>query len=437
MGMGSQIVRKLASITAFVLMGLGVVVLPAPAAQAAPVVYSYAASTGATYVKLYDGVVQSDLTAQSSVTGGAKSSSAKNSTAAVKVFNLADIGAVETKTDAVVSTVLGNTTTTLKSFARVAHVNLLGGLITADAVETNISTTGRSDGSASYTANSRLANIKIAGIKLPLNIPKNYSVTIPGIASVTLNYALHGQAERLTGTIGWAIGVTLLKPMGSQPAGVTLLVNPVNQYLSEVDPASGAGLAGQAYGTRVNAHVGDEITVVSDPTARVATPAGSSNGRTLTNSTLAVRVPGVLTTGVISSTTTSNKDAFGNATIRNTNRTAGVNLLNGLVKADAIEVIASGKLDEGKYTSAMEMKLVRLTVAGKTIPIDVSPNTIINVAGVGEIALNRQEVNTSGGAFQNRIIALRITLDTAQAGLPVGAVIEAGVAYTAIAPSAG
>ncbi|KRA38436.1 MULTISPECIES: choice-of-anchor P family protein [unclassified Nocardioides] len=427
--------RKFVSFFTFVLLGVGLVAVPAPA-QAAGIVYSYAASTGATYVKLYDGVVQSDLTAQSSVTGGAKSSSVSNSTAAVKVFNLADIGAVQTKTDAVVSTVLGNTTTTLKSFARAAHVSLLGGLITADAVETNVTTTGRADGSHSFTANSSLAGIKIAGINLPLNIPKNYSVTIPGVASVTLNYALHGKVDGLTATLGWAVGVTLLQPMGGQPAGVTLLVNPVNHYLSEVDPASGAGLAGVAYGTRVNANVGSDVTVVSDPTARVATPAGSSNGRTLSNSTLSARVTGVLTTGVITSTTTSTKDAFGNASVTNTNKLAGLNLLGGLVKADAIEVITSIKRDEGKYTGSMQMKLVRLTVAGQTIPLDVSPNTIINIAGVGEIAINRQETNTAGGAYQNRIIGLRITLDTAQAGLPVGAVIESGVAYAAISPPA-
>lgn len=434
-------VRKLASFVAFALMGVGLVAVPAPAAQAAdPVYWSYAASTGATYVKVLDGVVQSDLTAQSGVTGGAKSSTSKNSTAAINVLNLAQLGAVETRTDAVVQQVFGQPQTTLKSWARVANVNLLGGLITADALETTVTTTGRADGNGSYTANSRLANIKIAGVKLPLNIPKNYAVTIPGVASVTLNYTLHGKYDQeegdLIGTMGWAVGVTLLQPLGGYSAGVTLLVNPVNQYLSEVAPSSGASFGGTAYGSRVQAHVGDDITIVSDPTARVGTPVGGSNGRTLTNSTLGVRVPGILTTGAITSTTTSKKDAFGNGEITNTNRTAGINLLGGIVRATAVKVTAAGKLQDGQYTGNMKMELVNLVIAGKTIPIDVAPNTILNIAGLGQVALNLQQTSTAG-AFQNAITAVRITLDTAQAGLPVGAVIELGVAYTAIAPPAG
>ncbi|TQK72722.1 MULTISPECIES: choice-of-anchor P family protein [unclassified Nocardioides] len=433
-------VRKFVTFVAFTLAGAGLVAVPAPAAQAAdPVYWSYAASTGATYVKVLDGVVQSDLTAQSGVTGGAKSSTSKNSTAAASVLNLAQLGAVETQTDAVVSQVLGQPQTTLKSWARVANVSLLGGLITADALETTISTTGRADGNGSHTANSRLANIKIAGVKLPLNIPKNYAVTIPGVASVTLNYSMHGKVEQedgdLIGTMGWAVGVTLLQPFGGYSAGVTLLVNPVNQYLSEVQPSSGAGLFGTAYGSRVQANVSDAVTVVSDPTARVITPFGSSNGQTKSNSTLAVRVPGILTTGAITSTTTSTKDAFGNAEITNTNRTAGINLLGGLVKATAVKVTAHGKLADGNWTSDMKMELVNLVIAGQTIPIDVSPNTILNIAGLGQVALNLQQTDTSVG-YQNMITAVKVTLDTAQAGLPVGAVIELGVAYTGIVPPA-
>lgn len=426
--------RKLVFFLAFALAGLGLVAVPPAATAADPVVWSYAASTGGTYIKVLDGVVQSDLTAQSSVTGGAAGSTSKNSTAAAKVDGLASVGAIETKTDATVVKNLGGTqTTTLKSYARVAGVNLLNGLITADVLETNISTTGRPDGTASHTASSRLAGIKIIGINLPLNIPKNYAVTIPGVASVTMNYSLHGKVDRLAATMGWALGITLLKPFGGYSAGVTLLVNPVNQYLSEVDPATGAAVSGTAYGTRIQANAGDTVSVVSDPTARVGTPVGSSNGRTLTNSTLGVRVPGVLTTGVVTSTTTSTKDAFGNAEITNTNQTAGINLLGGLITAKAIKVTAHSKLQDGKWTHSEKLELVELVVAGQRIPIDVSPNTIINVAGLGRVAINEQR-SSSDGALQTLIYGVRITLSTEQAGLPIGAQIELGAAYTGILP---
>lgn len=419
--------RKFATIVAFGLVAASFVAMPAPAAQAADVVYSYTARTGGTYVKVFDGTVNSDFTAASSVTGGPNSTAAKNSTAAVTVNNLLRVGAIETASKALV----GATGTRLESFARTANVDLLDGLITVGAVETNVSTVGRSDGTASSTGDTKLVGINIVGVDLPIRIPKNYAVTIPGLASITLNVHLHGKVGTTVATQAWAIGVTLLKPRAGYKAGVTVIVNPINQYLAESEPATGAKIRGQAYGTRVQANVGDDIEVVSDPTALVSVPYGSSHGKTLKNQTLGVNVPGLLTTGVVSSTTNSTKDDVGNASIRNANETAGLNLLGGLIKADVIKVTAVGKMQDGKWTSRMTMTTVNLVVAGQQIPINVGPNTIIDVAGLGTVAINLQQKNPHG-APQNRITGVKITLDTERAGLPIGAVIELGVATTTI-----
>ena len=37
-------------------------------------------------------------------------------------------------------------------------------------------------------------------------------------------------------SLGWALGVTLLQPRAGYAAGVTVILNPVNQYLAEADP---------------------------------------------------------------------------------------------------------------------------------------------------------------------------------------------------------
>ncbi len=76
------------------------------------------------------------------------------------------------------------------------------------------------------------------------------------------------------------------------------------------------------------------------------------------------------------------------------------------------------------------MTTVNLVVAGQTIPLNVGPNTRIDVLGLGEVVVNRQVQSTTNR--QNLIQALYIKLDTARAGLPVGAVIEVGVAATVI-----
>jgi len=418
--------RKLATILALGVVSAGLVSATAPSANAAAIQYSYAANTGGTYVKVLDGTVNSDFTAQSYITGGPKSSISTNSTAGVEVDKLLRVGAVETETKATVT----STGTTLDSYARTAGVNLLGGLVTADALETKVRTVARADGSSTSTAATKLLGIKVVGVKLPLNIPKNYQVTIPGVATVSLNYLWTAKDGYTRAARAWALGVTLIKPREGYAAGVTLLINPVNHGVAQAEETFGAELGGGAYGTRVRADVGDHARVYSDRTAAIITPVGSSAGKTLQNQTLGINVPGVLTTGVVTSTTYSTKDNKGNAEIRNVNQTAKLNILGGLIKADALKVTAVGKMQDGNWTSRLEMTTVNLVVAGIKIPINVEPNTTIDVAGLGTVTLNQQQERPAAG--QNAIFALRIVLDTSRVGLPVGAVIEAGAAYTSI-----
>lgn len=427
--MGSQTVRKLVSLIAFVLMGAGLVAIPATPAHAAVDEWNYSANTGATYIKALGGVVQSDLTAQTAIAGGAQGSQ-KNSTAAANVGTLVSVGAAETKTTSVKSG--GNIE--LTSNARVAGVNLLNGLIKIDAVETTVTTTGKPDGTSSHVANTKLAGIKILGINLPLDIPKNYGVNIPGVAAISLNFSAHAGTQELSATRGWAVAVQLLKAQNGFDAGTTIVLNPVNHYLQEAVPADNAPrLGGFTYASRISAKVGTQINVVSDPTAFVATPFNGSNGNELRNTTATISLPGIATVGAITSTSTSKRDPNGDAEIVNANRTAKINVLGGLIKADAIQVEATGKLVNGVWTQSLKMTTLNLVVAGIQLPVNVSPNTAIDVLGLGKVELNKQAV--APGSKANRIDGLKITLDTAQAGLPVGAVIEFAIAGTLITTS--
>jgi hypothetical protein len=58
----------------------------------------------------------------------------------------------------------------------------------------------------------------------------------------------------------------------------------------------------------------------------------------------------------------------------------------------------------------------------------VGPNTSIDVAGLGKVEINARGV--SSDAMFNAIVGVRITVDTARAGLPAGATIELATAAT-------
>ena len=66
------------------------------------------------------------------------------------------------------------------------------------------------------------------------------------------------------------------------------------------------------------------------------------------------------------------------------------------------------------------MRAVNLVVAGHALPLDVPPNTVIDIAGVGHLVVNEQVTKSWGGYVR----ALHLTLTTAQYGLPVGAQID-------------
>ncbi|WP_300676309.1 choice-of-anchor P family protein [Nocardioides sp.] len=410
-----------------VLSVLGAALALVPPANAAGKLWAYQASAGGTYVRLGDGTVSSDLTAASTISGGTNGAKRSNSTAKVDVAKgVVSTGAVQTRT---VATKTENTTL-VQSWARTANVDLLGGLVTIDAVTTTMQTKANTAGDLSSSANTQFAGIHIAGVKLPINIPKNYRITIPGVADVQMNAVQHGQDDSGSATIAWALSLTLLEPREGMPANVTILVNPETQFLSNATPSAGAVLYGMAYGTQATANASDLATIESSPTAFLGTPFDGSHGNTLTRTTATVNIPALLTTGAVTTTSTSEKDTLGNADIRNTSKVAGLSLLGGLIKATAIHVMAHGNVQDGKWTSGMTLSTVGLVIAGQKIPIDVGPNTVINVAGLGKVEINARTRDVA--TRTNEIAAIRITLGQPKAGLKVGAVIEVGVAATQI-----
>lgn len=405
---------------------LALVTVGAPVPAHADTGWSYLATAGGTKVTAFDGTVISDLTAQSGVTGGPTGRSSSNTVATAEVTGLLRTGMITTSARSAAVT----DGVRVVSTAETLGVNLLDGLITADAIRTTASTTGTGSGptSTSFGGRTEFVNLRIVGVDLPVNIPRNYNVTIPDVARISINGLISAEKDGGRGTLAWGLGVELLQERGNTAAGAKITVNPLFQMLVPTPPSPGARLAGNAYGTRVSAKVDGSVKVYSGPTAVVRTPYSSSNGKTLTNDTAAVKVPGVLTTGAVGSTSTSSLSGTSDATVVNTDEIARVNVLAGTVTADAIKVTARGSQTSGAYRGGMRMSLVNLKVAGRQIPLDVAPNTRIDVAGVGRVVVNQQIQN----GRTNVIRGVLITLTTAQAGLPVGARIEIAVASTSI-----
>lgn len=409
------------SIAATTLATLAVSLMGLPAANGGTGTYQYAAYSGGTLIRAVGTTISSDLTAQSSIQGNFIPNSQSNQVAAVHVSTIANVGAVETTTTALAH---GLTGVRIHSHAKTAGVNLLDGLIKADAVETDTYTTGIPGQPLTSESVTKYVNLRIVGVELPVNIPKNYKVSIPGVVTIVINatYSQELDGGVLTHT-GYGLGLWLLNPYQGAPTGSTIILNPTFAGMAPPVPVEQPTVGGYAYGTQVLASVGSDVKGQVGKTATVGVPPGSSGGKTSTNTTATVKVPGVINLGAVTSTTTSFAEP-GFAEVETTNETAGLNLFNGLITADALKVVSMSKKENGVLTRSMKLTFVNLVVAGQPIDINVAPNTTINVAGLGKVVINDQ-IKTFNA---NRIRGIYIKLLEPRGGLETGAEVEVAVA---------
>lgn len=401
------------------LLAGALVTIQSTQATAADELYRYRASAGGTHVKAVGGTIRSGLTSPSGLGGSTYPASAGNRLAGAGVGNLLRVGAVETAASASRSGGVDR----VRADARTAGVSLLDGLIEARAVTT--SAVAERDG-ASFSGGSRstLLGLTIAGRKIPLAVKRNFKLTVPGIASVVLNESVvDGDSAGIMVT-GSAIKVTLLDDFGRAPVGSTIVVNPTSTGFVLTDPTDVTPVGGFAYGTAVSADAANLARAGSGPTALTTVPDGGTSGRPIVNSTAAADVPRLVSAGVVESSSAATSVPV-TAEVENRNVIKRLNLLNGLVTADAVRVVAhASKRATGPVVTTASTELVGLQISGIKVRPSVRPNSTIGVPGLLKVSLNEQ-VETANGIT---VIGLRVKLRTAIAGLPAGAEIHVAVA---------
>ena len=382
--------------------------------------YLYIGHAGGTQVQALGTTIRSDLTAASGVEGFTFPAHDDNRAAGVNVGSgLVKIGAVTTWADAVP---VAHGTRTITG-ARTADLSLLGGLIKADAVETVTTATKTPDG-VSSSSSTKFIGLTIAGQEYPVNLPKDFNITIPGIAAIVANSSTAYTVAGGTYITGFGLYVGLLKPFKDMPAAATVLLNPTQSIVVPAPPPAAPQIGGIGYSSAIKANVGPALDLDAGASAFVSTPPGGTQGETIQNATAEVTVPSVLHVAAAKSWTTG-KTVPGRGKVKVNNELAGLNVLNGLITADVISAgVVVKKKKSKKVTTRLGSQLLNLTVAGNAIPVNVPPNTKLDLAGVGTLILNEQVRESWGGYVR----ALHLTLTTAQYGLPVGAEIEVGVA---------
>jgi len=146
----------------------------------------------------------------------------------------------------------------------------------------------------------------------------------------------------------------------------------------------------------------------------------------------------LLSTGAVQSTILNINNASLNGTSGYTN-IANINLLGGLIKADTIQAVSfsyaptTGPVVSQDFdTAGHQTSFVNLKVAGNTV-LNVKPNTVISLAGLGSVTLDEEQPFSGGGdtALTVTAIHVRVTVAGNPFGLPVGADIYIARAHSA------
>ncbi len=396
--------------------------LPAAAAATDPV---YHAVSGGSRVNVA-GVVRSELSAASSLRVETAPRMVENKTADINLLK-GVIKAEAVQSENRTTNVLGGGIQ-VSSKARIAGVSLLNGLITAQAIETTATATINSAGDVRRNGGTRLIGVKIGDQRIPINVAKNTAIVIPGVLKVVVN-EVRGQlgGDALIKSAATGLHITLLKPRDGLSAGASIELTPTMARILLPVPIDGEPAFGFAYSTRVGVHAGDAVDVKSAPTAVVICPAGGTNGVDLTNATARVLLPGVLKVNALANTA--------NATVTNaetdatmTAKIGAVDVLNGLITLDA--VVAKARVNQvgsNPPTKTASSKVLGLSIGGDEIPVKVSPNTVIEIPGLVKVIINEQ----TNLPFPYNGIAVRALHIIALPGAPddiAGIDIEVGVA---------
>ncbi|WP_020579203.1 choice-of-anchor P family protein [Actinopolymorpha alba] len=420
--------RRGAGILASTAVGAGALVAGTPAhaqTQAAPEV-GYIAQAYGTYAYNSDRSLVSGPTAYTDIACTTKPGlTSRNTTAEVKLKGVGRVGATVTG----VKSLASGTTRTAVSTSETAATTLLGGAITAGAITS--STKAIWDGKKFRAEqSSALADLKVLGLKLPIKPAPNTRVDLdlPLIGKVGY-LELNKQYQRQLPTgefeaITTAFHLALLPKNPWLPkADLDLRIG--NSKASLTKPSTGY-LKGQGFATRVNLANG---TIGSGPTslAKVNCLGGKGSNRIAGVDLGGLGKAGAATTeatGTVTSTGASSKVV---------NEIAGLNLLNGLVKVDALKSVAAAtRTGNGAVQLSSEgSKFVGITVANHPeIKVSVSPNTKINLLGLAEITFYKVKKTSS----TIEVTQIEIVIKNGKFGLPIGSKVEIGRAYAGVMP---
>ena len=196
---------------------------------------------------------------------------------------------------------------------------------------------------------------------------------------------------------------------------------------------------GGASAARGDASLG-VLSLVLQRLAAEGCPCQGTNGKALTGTVGPASVPGLLTVDATTATSYATRTAT-RAENQESATIAGLSLLGGLITADGITAEATIRVTDSELeASPGGSSFTNLVIAGQKIDPGVKHNTVIPLAGIGNITLfgvTKSGKTNSNETLSVNMLSLTVT-QTNTLNLPVGATLSIGsvtAGYTRAQPT--
>jgi hypothetical protein len=308
----------------------------------------------------------------------------------------------------------------VKNTSTVTGLNAFDGLITATAIKAVANTSANATTINSTPAGSTFLNLRIAGQTIAADVAPNTRVNLPGVGHVLLkSVKKDGNGQNFS-----KITVEMLTVVVTQtndfdlPVGSRIVVAHAVSGFSRTEPEVIVG--GQAYAATALTTT-DAFKNRVGKAAFVVIGCEGTNGKTKTNNVNTLDVGDVLSSGTGKTTAFGGPTASGTVA-RTTATVQNVSLLGGLIVADTVKAVAQDTFRDGKrFSSTQGTQFVGLKVGDTVVPVDVPPNTRIDLPGIGFVIVNEQIIPAPGSTARTQVNGLRVVVNKNNTlGVPVG-----------------
>jgi len=328
-----------------------------------------------------------------------------------------------------VRTVRGENEAIVRSTSRVAGLRSLDGLITADAVLSVAKTTATHRRISNSTIGSKFIDLQVDGTPVEANVARNTRMTLPGIGYVVLNRVVQREApgRKTLQVEGLRVVITESNDYGL-PVGSRITVAQARSGFDREQPE--AVINGAAYATAGKFGT-PELTNQAGRSAAVYLGCRELDRPVQTNSINRTGVDDVGSTGTGTTSAEGRRTKTGGIVAITTARTEGLDLLGGLLTADAVRARAQTRR-EAAYSSATAdgSGFVNLQVLGMPMPDGtVAPNTRVELPGIGHVILFQTRTNRSSERVSLAVKMVRLVVEEGnEGGLPPGEFVVSSAA---------